>query len=384
MEERAEALSFRIFTPMDAVITIDAVLTHLEQMAPPVYQESYDNAGLITGSREWECHGMLTTLDATEAVIKEAVDKGCNLIVAHHPIVFSGLKKLNGKNYVEKAVISAIKHDIAIYAIHTNLDNVVPGGVNGRMAEKLGITGGRPMLLKEGVLRKLYCFVPIDHLEAVRSAIFAAGAGDIGGYSECSWSTEGMGTFKGGEGTDPFVGQPGLRHSEKEARMEMVLPAHISGAVIKAMIGAHPYEEVAYDLVDLANTHPGVGAGLIGELPQAIEEKAFLAKVKETFQTPVVRHTRLTGRPVQRVALCGGAGSFLISKALAEKADFYITADVKYHEFFDANDRMVVADIGHFESEQYTVDLLFEVLREKFRNFAVLKSETKTNPIHYY
>ncbi|HVW59882.1 MAG TPA: Nif3-like dinuclear metal center hexameric protein [Puia sp.] len=384
MEERAEALSFRIFTPMDAVITIDAVLTHLEQMAPPVYQESYDNAGLITGSREWECHGMLTTLDATEAVIKEAVDKGCNLIVAHHPIVFSGLKKLNGKNYVEKAVISAIKHDIAIYAIHTNLDNVVPGGVNGRMAEKLGITGGRPMLLKEGVLRKLYCFVPIDHLEAVRSAIFAAGAGHIGGYSECSWSTEGMGTFKGGEGTDPFVGQPGLRHSEKEARMEMVLPAHISGAVIKAMIGAHPYEEVAYDLVDLANTHPGVGAGLIGELPQAIEEKAFLAKVKETFQTPVVRHTRLTGRPVQRVALCGGAGSFLISKALAEKADFYITADVKYHEFFDANDRMVVADIGHFESEQYTVDLLFEVLREKFRNFAVLKSETKTNPIHYY
>ncbi|MBN9385177.1 MAG: Nif3-like dinuclear metal center hexameric protein [Chitinophagaceae bacterium] len=369
---------------MDAVTTIDVVLSHLERTAPPVYQESYDNAGLITGSREWECRGVLTTLDATEGVVREAMDKGCNLIVAHHPIVFSGLKKLNGKNYVEKAVITAIKNDIAIYAIHTNLDNIVPGGVNGRMAEKLGIMGGRPMLLKEGVLRKLYCFVPLDHLEAVRSAIFSAGAGHIGGYSECSWSAEGTGTFKGGEGTDPFVGQSGQRHSEKEARVEMVLPAHMSGAVVKAMTAAHPYEEVAYDLVNLANTHPGVGAGLIGELPAEMEEKAFLAKLKEVFQTPVVRHTRLTGRPVRRVALCGGAGSFLIPNALSENVDFYITADIKYHEFFDANDRMVLADIGHFESEQYTVDLLFEVLREKFRTFAVLKSETKTNPIHYY
>jgi len=384
MKEGATVPFFFTFTFMDAATTIDAILSHLEQMAPPVFQESYDNAGLITGSREWECHGILTTLDATEAVVKEAIDRGCNLIVAHHPIVFSGLKKLNGKNYVEKAIITAIKHDIAIYAIHTNLDNIVPGGVNGKIAEKLGITGGRPLLLKEGVLRKLYCFVPVDHLEAVRSAIFSAGAGHIGGYSECSWSTEGMGTFKGGEGTDPFVGQPGLRHAEKEARVEMVLPAHISTVVVKAMIAAHPYEKVAYDLVNLANTHPGIGSGLIGELPEAIEEKVFLARVKKAFQTPVVRHTRLTGRPVQRVAVCGGAGSFLISKALAEKADFYITADVKYHEFFDANDRMVLADIGHFESEQYTVDLLFEVLQEKFRNFAVLKSETKTNPIHYY
>jgi len=382
MREGAAAPFFFIFTGME--ITIDAVLSHLEEIAPPVYQESYDNAGLITGSREWVCRGILTTLDATEAVVREAIDRGCNLIVAHHPIVFSGLKRLNGRNYVEKAVIVAIKHDIAIYAIHTNLDNVVPGGVNGRMAEKLGIVGGRPLLLKEGVLRKLYCFVPVDHLEAVRNAIFSAGAGHIGAYSECSWSAEGMGTFKGGEGTDPFVGKPGLRHAEKEVRVEMVLPAYLSGAVVKAMTAAHPYEEVAYDLVNLANTHPGVGSGLIGELPEAMEEMAFLALLKKAFQTPVVRHTRLTGRPVKRVALCGGAGSFLISRALVERADCYITADVKYHEFFDANDRMVLADIGHFESEQYTVDLLFEVLQEKFRNFAVLKSETKTNPIHYY
>jgi dinuclear metal center YbgI/SA1388 family protein len=369
---------------METGITIATLIEHLEQLAPPPYQENYDNAGLITGSRDWSCSGVLITLDATEAVVEEAVLRGCNLIVAHHPIVFSGLKKINGKNYVEKAVIAAIKKDIAIYAIHTNLDNVVARGVNGRIAEKLGLVKNRPLLPKGGILRKLYCFVPVNHLEQVRNAIFSAGAGHIGNYSECSYSVEGTGTFKGGEGTDPFVGQPGSRHSEKEIKLEMVLPAHLSGGVIQAMVSAHPYEEVAYDLVDLANTHPGVGSGLVGELPSVVDEKAFLETLKEVFRVPVVRHTRLTGRPIQRVAICGGAGSFLISNALAAGADFYITADVKYHEFFDANDRMVIADVGHFESEQYTVDLLFEVLLEKFRNFAVLKSEIKTNPIHYY
>ena len=369
---------------MDTVITIDVLVSYLERIAPPSYQEGYDNAGLITGSKDWVCTGALTTLDATEAVVEEAAARGCNLIVAHHPIVFSGLKKINGKNYVERAVIAAIKKDIAIYAIHTNLDNVVSEGVNGRIAAKLGLINGRVLLPKEGVLRKLFCFVPVDHLEPVRNAIFSAGAGFIGGYGECSFSAEGTGTFKAGEGTHPFVGEQGLRHSEKEVRVEMVLPAHLSGAVVRAMIAAHPYEEVAYDLVNLANTHPGVGSGLIGELPSAMEEKAFLERVRDVFQAGVVRHTRLLGRRVQRVAVCGGAGSFLISKALAEKADFYITADIKYHEFFDANDGMVVADIGHFESEQYTVDLLFEVLQEKFHNFAVLKSETKTNPVCYF
>lgn len=369
---------------MDTAITIDEVVAYLEQMAPPSYQESYDNAGLITGSREWTCSGILATLDATEAVVEEAARRGCNLIVAHHPIVFSGLKKINGRNYVEKAVITSIKKDIAIYAIHTNLDNVVARGVNGKIAAKLGLSKARPLLPKEGVLRKLFCFVPVGHLEPVRNALFAAGAGHIGQYSECSWSTEGSGTFKGGEGTNPFVGQPGLRHSEREARVEMVFPAHLSGAVVRAMVAAHPYEEPAYDLVDLANSHPGVGSGLVGDLPAPVDEKAFLEILRTVFRVPVVRHTSLTGRPVQRVALCGGAGSSLISRALAEGAAFYITADVKYHEFFDANDRMVVADVGHFESEQYTVDLLFEVLQEKFCNFAVLKSETTTNPIHYY
>ncbi len=363
---------------------IAAIIQELESLAPPSLQESYDNAGLITGSGAWECTGILTTLDATEEVVKEAVARQCNLIVAHHPIVFAGLKKITGKTYIERTVISAIRRDIAIYAIHTNLDNVVKGGVNGRIAEKLGIVGGQPLLPKEGTLGKLFCFVPVDHLEAVRSAIFSAGAGFIGNYSECSYTVEGTGSFKAGEGTQPFVGQQGTRHYEKEVRLEAVLPAYLSGAVVKAMIAAHPYEEVAYDLVPLSNTHPNIGSGLIGELLTPMDEGQLLGRIKEVFKVPVVRHTRLTGRPVKKVAVCGGAGSFLISKALAAGANFYITADVKYHEFFDANDQFVLADIGHFESEQFTIDLLFEVLREKFRNFAVLKSDTKTNPVNYY
>jgi len=363
---------------------ISDIVGHLESLAPPAYQEPYDNAGLLTGSGTWECTGVLTTLDVTEEVVKEAVARQCNLIVAHHPIVFSGLKKITGKNYVERTVIAAIKKDIAIYAIHTNLDNMVEEGVNGRIADKLGLEGRQVLLARESTLQKLYCFVPVDHLEAVRSAIFAAGAGHIGGYSECSYSVEGFGTFKGGEGAQPFVGQPGVRHAEKEARLEVILPAHLSRSVVQAMTAAHPYEEVAYDLVPLANTHSGVGAGLVGELPAAMEEKAFLGMLCEKFGLSVVRHTRLTGQPVKRVAICGGAGSFLISNALASGANIYITSDVKYHEFFDANDRLVIADIGHFESEQFTTDLLFDNLREKFRNFAVLKSDVKTNPVHYY
>jgi dinuclear metal center YbgI/SA1388 family protein len=363
---------------------ISDIVGHLESLAPPAYQESYDNAGLLTGCGTWECTGVLTTLDVTEEVVKEAVARQCNLIVAHHPIVFGGLKKITGKNYVERTVIAAIKKDIAIYAIHTNLDNMVGEGVNGRIADKLGLGERQVLLARESTLQKLYCFVPVDHLEAVRSAIFAAGAGHIGGYSECSYSVEGFGTFKGGEGTQPFVGRPDVRHIEKEARLEVILPAYLSRPVVQAMTAAHPYEEVAYDLVALANTYSGVGAGLVGELPEPMEEKAFLGMLCEIFGLSVVRHTQLTGRPVKRVAICGGAGSFLISNALDSGANIYVTSDVKYHEFFDANDRLVIADIGHFESEQFTTDLLFDNLREKFRNFAVLKSGIKTNPVHYY
>jgi len=362
---------------------ISAIVSYLESLAHPSLQEKYDNAGLIIGDAARDCSGVLVTLDSTEEVIKEAIVKKCNLVIAHHPVIFSGLKKINGKNYVEKAVITAIKNDIAIYAIHTNLDNVITG-VNGRIAEMLGLEDITVLSEKTDTLKKLYTFVPADHAEAVRNAIFAAGAGYIGNYSECSFNTEGTGTFKGEEGTNPYVGETGTRHYEKEVRIETVFPAFLENKIIDALKDAHPYEEVAYDVLNLSNTHSGTGSGVLGSLPAPMDEINFLTRLKEVFGVPVVRHTELTGRPIGRVAVCGGAGSFLISRALAERADIYITADVKYHEFFDANDKLVIADIGHYESEQFTINLLQEILEQKFPNFAVLKTEVDTNPVHYF
>ena len=359
------------------------VISHLESLAPSSLQEPYDNAGLITGSPGWACTGILVSLDATEAVIEEAKQKNCNLVVAHHPIVFSGLKKLNGNNYVEKAVIAAIKKDVAIYAIHTNLDNI-HNGVNGMIAAKLGLADCTVLQPKPGTLRKLFTFVPLEQAGQVREAIFAAGGGHIGRYSECSFSTAGTGTFKGAPDTNPFVGAPGSRHQEQEMKIEVIFPSWLQKAVVAAMIAAHPYEEVAYDVVALENTHAGTGSGLIGQLPAPLSEKVMLQQLRQVFNVPVVRHTPLTGQPVSRVAVCGGAGSFLISRALATGAQLFVTADVKYHEFFDANDRMIVADIGHYESEQFTIDLLVAVLREKFPTFATLKTGVHTNPVHYF
>jgi dinuclear metal center YbgI/SA1388 family protein len=362
---------------------IAAITTYLESLAPTSLQENYDNAGLITGHAEWECTGIICSLDATEEVVKEAIAKKCNLIVAHHPIIFGGLKKINGKNYVEKTVIAAIKNDIAIYAIHTNLDNVKEG-VNGRIAATLGLTHITMLAEKENTLKKLFTFVPVEKAAVVRQAIFEAGGGHIGNYSECSFNTIGTGTFKAGNDTNPYVGKKGEQHQEEEVKMEMIFPGWLQGKIVAAMKAAHPYEEVAYDIITLANQHAGIGSGVVGQLPEPLEEKAFLALLKQKFDVPVVRHTALLGKPVKKIAVCGGAGSFLISKALAAGADIYITADMKYHEFFDANGRMVIADIGHYESEQFTIDLLKEILEQKFPTFAVLKTGVKTNPVQYF
>ncbi len=359
------------------------IIQELERLAPPAYQESYDNAGLLTGDPGWTCTGILCTLDATEAVVNEATSRGCNLVVAHHPIIFRGLKKITGKNYVEKTLVAAIKGDIAIYAIHTNLDNVLHG-VNARMADRLGLINRRILAPKEGFLMKLYTFVPPAQAEQVKNALFRAGGGYIGHYSECSFAAEGQGTFKGEPGTHPFAGEPGKRHTEAELRLEIVFPAPLQQQMVQALKAAHPYEEVAYDIITLANEYQQVGSGLIGELPVATTEQALLQQLKQVFGLKLVRHTPLLGTPVLKVALCGGAGSFLTAHALAAGAQVYITADVKYHEFFDANDRLVIADIGHWESEQFTIDLLFDVLLSKFPTFAVLKSEIATNPVQYF
>lgn len=362
---------------------IAEIIQVLEQVAPPSYQENYDNAGLLTGDQSWDCTGIVCTLDATEAVIMEAKNKGCNLVVAHHPIIFGGLKKINGKNYVEKAVIAAIKNDIAIYAIHTNLDNVLQG-VNDRIADKLGLINRTILAAKENLLMKLFTFVPIAHAEKVRSAIFEAGGGNIGNYSECSFNVEGTGTFKAGEGTDPFMGKIGEQHKEHEIKIEVIFPAYLQQKIVAAMIKAHPYEEVAYDIVPLANRFQQVGSGLLGELPEALDEAELLSRVKSAFGLSVIKYTALRHKKVKKIALCGGAGSFLISRAIQAGADFYLTSDVKYHEFFDANNRIVIADIGHWESEQFTIDLLFDILSKEFPTFAVLKTGIRTNPVNYF
>jgi dinuclear metal center YbgI/SA1388 family protein len=362
---------------------IAEITSFLESLAHLSLQEAYDNAGLITGDQNWECSGVLVSLDAAVEVINEAKKRNCNLVVAHHPMIFSGLKKINGKNYVEKAVIAAIKNDMAVYAIHTNLDNVLPG-VNGKIASLLGLEKISVLSAKDNTLKKLFTFVPVHAAEKVRHAIFAAGAGNIGNYSECSFNAEGTGTFKAGEGTNPFAGKIGEQHHEPEIRIEIVFPSFLEKRIIQNLLAAHPYEEVAYDIIGLENCHAGIGSGIIGELKSAQKETDFLDKLKDVFGLKVIKHTKLKGTLVKRVAVCGGAGSFLISKALAAGADFFITSDIKYHEFFDANGRMVIADIGHYESEQFTISLLQEVLEQKFPTFAVLKTEVNTNPVLYY
>ena len=362
------------------MMKVQDITSLLEKLAPLSLQENYDNAGLLTGNLHDECTGVLVALDVTEPVIMEAVAKKCNLVVAHHPVIFSGLKRITGSSYVEKTIIAAIKNDVAIYAIHTNLDNVLHG-VNEKIADVLGLINRQALLPKQQTLKKLSTFVPVTHAGQVRNALFAAGGGNIGNYSECSFSSSGEGTYKAGEGAHPFTGNIGEQHTEPELKIEVIVPAWLEKQVVKAMKDAHPYEEVAYDMIALDNTHAHIGSGLTGYLPEAMTEADLLARVKEGFGLKMLKHTRLRGKPVKKVALCGGAGSFLTKTAIAAGADFYISADFKYHEYFDANDRIVIADIGHYESEQFTIGLLSEFLQEKFPTFAVLKTGVDTNPV---
>ena len=362
---------------------IKDIIAAIEIFAAPQLQEDYDNAGLIIGNSATDCTGVLCALDATVEIIAEAIEKKCNLIIVHHPIIFKGLKKINGKTYVQQVLIEAIKKDIAIYAAHTNLDNVVLG-VNGKIAEKLGLQDVKILAPKQKILRRLITFAPNNKAEDIRKALFSAGAGHIGKYQECSFNSMGTGTFKADEGAEPFVGEVGKQHQEDEIKVEIVYPFYLETQVVKALINNHPYEEVAYDIFTMENIHYGIGAGIIGELIEPVDEPTFLKSLKLVFNTGVIRHTALLNNPVKKVAVCGGAGAFLIKNALQQGADFYITADVKYHEFFDAEGKMVVADVGHYESEQFTVDLLVEILLKKFPTFAVLKTALVTNPVSYF
>lgn len=362
---------------------LSLITQFLESYAPANYQEDYDNSGLLVGDPGKEVRSALVALDCTEAIVDEAISKGCDLIITHHPIVFKGLKSFTGKTYIERVVIKAIQNDIALYAIHTNLDHV-HNGVNGVIAERLGLVNARILSPKKGILKKIVTFCPTAHADTVRNAMFNAGAGHIGNYSDCSFNAEGTGSFKAGENTDPYVGEKGAQHLEPETRIETVFKVQDERKVLVALLENHPYEEVAYDIYPLENKLESVGAGVIGWLEREMEGEEFLSLVKQAMHLKVIRHTRLLPKKIKRVAVCGGSGSFLLKQAIAAGADALVTADFKYHEFFDSEDKLVIADIGHYESEQFTSQLLRDIIRAKFPEFSVQLTEQSTNPVNYF
>lgn len=366
------------------MVFVKDIISAIEDFAPVAYQESYDNSGLQVGNLEDEVKAVLLTLDVTEDVLEEALGRGANMIVSHHPLLFSGLKRISGRTYIERIIQKAIKNDINIYACHTNLDNVRKG-VNAKIAEKLGLINTSILAHMPGTLRKLYTYVPIAHLNNVRNALFAAGAGQIAKYSECSFNTTGTGTFRAAEDANPAIGQAGgAREQVEEMKLEVLVEQHNESRVLKALFTSHPYEEVAYELVVIQNTNQDLGAGMVGYLPNPMDETDFLNNLKERMKVNTIRHTSLKGKRVNKIAICGGSGSFLLKNAIGAGADVFITGDFKYHQFFDAEGKIVIADIGHYESEQFTVEIFETVLNKKFPNFAVLVSNINTNPVKYF
>jgi dinuclear metal center YbgI/SA1388 family protein len=364
------------------MINIRQVTAFLEEKAPLTWQESYDNCGLLIGNDQQTVSNILVCLDVTEDIITEAIQKNCNLIVAHHPLIFGGIKKITGNNFVERIIIKAIQHNIAIYAIHTNLDNI-SDGVNAQIAAKLDLINTRILAPKPGTLYKLATYCPVASTEQICEALFANGAGHIGNYDKCAFQTKGTGSYRALEGANPTIGKINSQHFEPETKIEVVFPKHRKNQILAALKEAHPYEEVAFEIFELKNELLDVGAGAIGELKNAMSSEAFLAYLKDSMQLVCIRYTAFS-KSIKTVAVCGGSGSFLLTDAIRNKADVFITGDFKYHEFFNAENNLMIADIGHYESEKFTIELISKWLSEKFANFAVIFTETNTNPVKYY
>ncbi len=371
-------------------MTIKDIATILEEIAPLAYAESFDNTGLITGDYQTKVTGVLVSLDSLETTVDEAIKYKCNLIVSFHPIIFSGLKKINGNNYVERTIIKAIKNDIAIYAIHTALDNSF-SGVSAKMGEMIGLRNKQVLIPQKGIIKKLTTYVPHADAENLRNALFKAGAGNIGNYDHCSFNIEGKGTYRGNEASDPVIGKKGEDHTEPETFISLIFEKHLENKILKTLFENHPYEEVAYDIITLDNSHQQVGMGMTGELPENMDIENFLDLLKDKFNLKIIRHSKLIKPKVRKIAVLGGSGSFAIENAIKAGADIYITADLKYHDFFKAEDRIILADIGHYESEQFTKNLLVDYLTKKITNFApalpegkIILSKNNTNPINYY
>jgi dinuclear metal center YbgI/SA1388 family protein len=357
--------------------------TYLESAVPLSLQEDYDNSGLQVGTPEDEIISALITLDVTEDVLQEAIISGCDVVISHHPLIFKGIKSLTDRSFTERIISTAIRNNIAIYSAHTNLDNY-SNGVSKKMAEKLKLEDVSVLSPSENKLLKFVTFVPESHFEKVSNAVFEAGAGVIGNYDKCGFSLSGTGSFRGNEHSAPFAGEKGKLHFENEIRFETILYSHLKGKVTKALLESHPYEEVAYDFYALENINSGIGSGCFGKFHDPMPETEFLSLVSSVFDAPGLRYSKLTGKPVRNVALCGGSGAFLLSKAISSGADAYVTSDVKYHDYFMTENKILLVDTGHFESEKFSREILKDLIIKKFPKFAVRFSETNTNPINYF
>lgn len=361
---------------------INEIIRLIEDVAPRALQESYDNSGLQVGDPSQECVKTLFCIDITEEVIDEAVSIGANLVISHHPLIFKGLKSITGRDYIERSVIKAIQNNICLYAAHTNLDNAW-AGVNFMIANKIGLTDVEILDPKADSLIKLVTFVPVGHAELLRQALFSAGAGGIGNYDSCSYNTEGIGTFRAGNDSDPFCGEKGMLHSEAETRIEVILPSFLKNRVLQTLKEVHPYEEPACDFIPLDNLWHHAGGGIVGFLPEPMMEIDFLKKLKKDFDAGCVKHSKFLNRKISKVALCGGSASFLIPNAIATGADIYITGEIKYHDFFGNDEKILLADIGHYESEQFTIQLIADIILKKEPAFVFQFTKVNTNPINY-
>jgi len=362
---------------------VQDVINHLETYAPLAYAEDFDNVGLLVGDKKKTVTGVLVTLDTLETVVEEAIITKCNLIVSFHPIIFKGLKKITGKNYVERVILKAIKHDIAIYAIHTALDNHV-NGVSDIISNQLRLKHKKILIPQAQTIKKLTTYVPKQEAETLRNALFQAGAGAIGNYNNCSFNVNGIGSYNGNESSNPTKGIKGKTHYEEETKINVTFSKHLESKIVSTLLKNHSYEEVAYEITTLENKNQNIGMGMIGELETSMQELTFLNYLKEKMNTEVIRHSQILNKPIHKVAVLGGSGSFAINAAKAAGADIFITADLKYHDFFMAEKQIVLADIGHYESEQYTKNGLVAHLKKKFTNFAIILSNINTNPVKYF
>lgn len=370
-------------SPTTRILPLKTLLAGLEQWVPFVWQENYDNAGLILGDPNQQIRKALVCFDVTPEVVDEAVRNEADLILSHHPAIFKGIKRINPASRLGYMLKQSLCHDIAWCALHTNLDNTL-SGVNSWLCEHLGLQEVRPLVPLQGIYGKLQVYVPEAYAEKLRQALAEAGCGAGTKYDTCSYTSRGEGRFRAGSQAHPFTGRIGELHCEAECKIECLYPLHKTRQVLDVLRTNHPYEEPAFDLLPLQNEAVEQGAGAIGILPETMQERELLDKLKELTGVHCIRHSGFQGRRIKKIALCGGSGGSFIANACGQKADVYITGDLKYHDFTDTEPGTWLVDIGHFESEKFAMELIFRFIRKNFPNFAVSISEQAKNPVSFY